>query len=59
MEPSLQSRHFDNVFVIGDAAAFDAHQNTDHFASFGNRVADMVVEKTVQTWNRVGGAGGV
>lgn len=44
--------------VYTDAAAFDAHQKTDHFASFGERVADMVEEKTVQTWNRVGGAGG-
>jgi quinol monooxygenase YgiN len=44
--------------VYTDAAAFDAHQKTDHFAAFGARVADMVVEKTVQTWSRVGGAGG-
>ena len=43
--------------VYTDAAAFDAHQKTDHFASFGDRVADMVEDKTVQTWNRVGGAG--
>jgi quinol monooxygenase YgiN len=44
--------------VYTDAAAFEGHQKTDHFAGFGARVADMVEDKTVQTWNRVGGAGG-
>ena len=44
--------------VYTDAVAFDAHQKTDHFAAFGARVADLVAEKSVQTWNRVGGAGG-
>jgi len=42
-----------------DAEAFDAHQKTEHFAAFGARVADMVEEKTVQTWERVEDGGGV
>jgi quinol monooxygenase YgiN len=45
--------------VYASAAAFDAHQKTDHFAAFGARVKDMVETKTVTTWERVGGAGGV
>jgi len=43
--------------VYSDAAAFDAHQKTDHFAGFGARVAHMVEKKKVQTWERVGGVG--
>jgi quinol monooxygenase YgiN len=44
--------------VYTDAAAFESHQKTDHFAAFGARVADMVAEKTVETWHRRGAAGG-
>lgn len=53
--------HAGEVFlyeVYTDAAAFDAHQKTDHFAGFGARVRDMVEEKAVETWERKGGAGG-
>jgi autoinducer 2-degrading protein len=44
--------------VYASAAAFEAHQKTDHFAGFGARVRDMVETKTVTTWERVGGARG-
>jgi quinol monooxygenase YgiN len=44
--------------VYASAAAFEAHQQTDHFAGFGAKVKHIVEEKTVQTWERVGGAGG-
>ena len=44
--------------VYASAAAFEAHQQTPHFAGFGAKVKDIVEKKTVQTWERVGGAGG-
>ena len=44
--------------VYKDAAAFEAHQQTEHFAGFGARVQDLVETKTVSTWQRVGGARG-
>jgi len=44
--------------VYASAAAFEAHQETDHFAGFGERVKDLVEKKTVSTWERVGGARG-
>ena len=44
--------------VYKDAAAFEAHRQTDHFSGFGARVQDMVEEKTARTWERVGGARG-
>lgn len=37
--------------VYDDAAAFDAHLATPHFARFDAAVRDMVVEKTVTTWS--------
>ncbi len=44
--------------VYKDAAAFEAHRQTDHFAGFGARVNEMVEEKTARTWERVGGGRG-
>ena len=44
--------------VYADAAAFEAHQKTEHFAGFGARVQDLVDTKTVSTWERIGGARG-
>ena len=44
--------------VYKDAAAFEVHQKTEHFAAFGARVKDLVDTKTVSTWERVGGARG-
>ncbi|MEO1640086.1 MAG: putative quinol monooxygenase [Pseudomonadota bacterium] len=34
-------------------AAFDAHLARGHFKDFDAAVADMIAEKTVQTWTRV------
>ena len=44
--------------VYASAAAFETHQQTNHFAAFVTRVGDMVEEKTVRAWERVGGAHG-
>ncbi len=36
-----------------DRSAFDAHLASDHFQSFDAAVADLIVDKVVQTWNTV------
>ena len=38
--------------VYDDAAAFDLHVASDHFAAFDKRIAPWVVSKTVETWER-------
>lgn len=38
-----------------DKAAFDAHLDTAHFKRFDAQVADMIAEKTVQTYAEVQG----
>ena len=38
-----------------DAAAFDAHRETPHYARFDAGVAEMVAEKHVTTWRGVDG----
>ena len=46
----------DTVFlyeVYTDAAAFQAHLQSDHFKSFDAAVGPMVASKKVRTWNRV------
>ncbi|MCG6922182.1 MAG: antibiotic biosynthesis monooxygenase [Acidobacteria bacterium] len=44
--------------VYTNAAAFESHQQTEHFAGFGARVGDLVEEKSVRIWERVGAARG-
>lgn len=39
--------------LYDDEAAFDTHHNTDHYIAFSNKVADMVVDKTVITYRSV------
>ena len=39
--------------VYDDAAAFEAHRNTEYFAEFADTVDDWVAEKTLHTLNRI------
>jgi len=39
--------------IYSDAAAFDLHLESAHFKVFDRAVADMVLEKKVQTFDRV------
>ncbi len=39
--------------IYDDAAAFRTHLATDHFQAFDAAVTDMIVEKTVATYERV------
>jgi len=39
--------------LYDDRAAFDAHLASGHFRAFDATVADMIAEKTVQTWAQV------
>jgi quinol monooxygenase YgiN len=39
--------------VYDDAAAFEAHRQTEYFAEFANTVADWVAAKTLHTLNRI------
>ena len=36
--------------IYDDAAAFDAHRDTPHYARFDGAVRDMLEEKTVVQW---------
>ncbi len=38
--------------VYADAAAFAAHRETAHFASYAANTGDWVVKKTIQTWEK-------
>tara|TARA_R110002049_G_scaffold185580_3_gene353865 strand:+ start:115997 stop:116284 length:288 start_codon:yes stop_codon:yes gene_type:complete len=39
--------------VYDDAAAFDAHRQTEHFASFAETVGQWVAEKNLHTLHRI------
>ena len=39
--------------LYDDAAAFDAHRETAHYARFDSAVSEMIVEKRVTTWEEV------
>ena len=39
--------------VYDDAAAFEAHRQTEYFAEFAETVADWVAAKTLHTLNRI------
>ena len=40
--------------LYDDAAAFDAHRETAHYARFDARASEMIEEKRVTTWAEVG-----
>lgn len=39
--------------IYSDEAAFDAHLESVHFKDFDQKVAQMVVSKSVERWNRL------
>ncbi len=39
--------------LYDDAAAFDAHRQTPHFAKFTAEVTEMIAGKTLKTWQIV------
>ncbi len=45
--------HYFLYEVYTDAAAFDFHRTTDHFARFSETVAPMVANKEVMTFQRI------
>lgn len=45
--------HFVLYEVYEDAAAFAAHRETDHYATFTERVTPLVASKDVQTFERL------
>ena len=48
--------HPDEVFlyeIYDDAAAFDAHRQTPHYAVFDEAISDLVAGKEVRTFARV------
>ena len=42
--------------LYDDAAAFETHKTMPHFQRFDQAIADMVAEKTVRTYHRLGDA---
>lgn len=50
-DPSDSTRFF-FYEVYTDAAAFAAHRETAHFASYAADTGDWVVKKTLQTWEK-------
>lgn len=46
----------DTIFLYelyDDAAAFDAHLASPHFKQFENDVAEMVIERRIETWELI------
>ncbi len=39
--------------LYSDKAAFDEHLKSAHFLDFDQKVADMVVSKSVESWNKL------
>jgi len=49
----LNDEHPNQVFLYetyDDAAAFDVHRQTDHFAAFSAKVEPWIAGKQLQTW---------
>ena len=37
--------------VYSDRAAFDAHRASRHFKAFAQKTADVIIDKTIATWD--------
>ena len=51
-DPDNPSRFF-LYELYADEAAFEVHQKTEHFVSFGQLVGDWIAERSLDTWQRV------
>jgi len=49
-QDAAQANRFFLYEIYNDAAAFEAHRQTPHFADFSSKITDMVAEKFLQTW---------